>query len=129
MKDIDQEIDLFEKNLNQINDLKNQISNLKTSLEKELKEVTTIEEIKNNINQELQNTKIVNENNKKVIEKQTESINVMFDELKDLLKKEISQNVENINKKQNMLEKKLIITNIIVIVGFILTIMLNLMFR
>ena len=129
MKDIDQEIDSFEKNLNQINDLKNQISNLKTSLEKELKDVTTIEEIKNNINQELQNIKIGNENNKKVIEKQTESINVMFDELKDLLKKEISQNVENINKKQNMLEKKLIITNIIVIVGFILTIMLNLMFR
>ena len=107
MKDIDQEIDLFEKNLNQINDLKNQISNLKTSLEKELKEVTTIEEIKNNINQELQNIKIVNENNKKVIEKQTESINVMFNELNDLLKKEISLNVENINKKQNMLEKKL----------------------
>ena len=129
MKDIDQEIDLFEKNLNQINDLKNQISNLKTSLEKELKEVTTIEEIKNNINQELLNIKIVNENNKKVIEKQTESINVMFNELKDLLKKEISLNVENINKKQNMLEKKLLITNIIVIVGFILTIMLNLIFR
>lgn len=99
MKDIDQEIDLFENNLNQINDLKNQISNLKTSLEKELKEVTTIEEIKNNINQELQNIKIVNENNKKIIE------------------------------KQNMLEKKLLITNIIVIVGFILTIMLNLIFR
>lgn len=129
MKDIDQEIDLFEKNLNQINDLKNQISNLKTSLEKELKEVTTIEEIKNNINQELLNIKIVNENNKKVIEKQTESINVMFNELKDLLKKEISLNVENINKKQEMLEKKLLITNIIVIVGFILTIMLNLIFR
>lgn len=129
MKDIDQEIDLFEKNLNQINDLKNQISNLKTSLEKELKEVTTIEEIKNNINQELQNIKIVNENNKKEIEKQTESINVMFNELNDLLKKEISLNVENINKKQNMLEKKLLITNIIVIVGFILTIMLNLIFR
>ena len=99
MKDIDQEIDLFENNLNQINDLKNQISNLKTSLEKELKEVTIIEEIKNNINQELQNIKIVNENNKKLIE------------------------------KQNMLEKKLLITNIIVIVGFILTIMLNLIFR
>ena len=99
MKDIDQEIDLFENNLNQINDLKNQISNLKTSLEKELKEVTIIEEIKNNINQELQNIKIVNENNKKIIE------------------------------KQNMLEKKLLITNIIVIVGFILTIMLNLIFR
>ena len=129
MKDIDQEIDLFEKNLNQINDLKNQISNLKTSLEKELKEVTTIEEIKNNITQELLNIKIVNENNKKVIEKQAESINVMFNELKDLLKKEISLNVENINKKQNMLEKKLLITNIIVIVGFILTIMLNLIFR
>ena len=129
MKDIDQEIDLFEKNLNQINDLKNQISNLKTSLEKELKEVTIIEEIKNNINQELQNIKIGNENNKKVIEKQTESINVMFDELKDLLKKEISLHIENINKKQNMLEKKLLITNIIVIVGFIITIMLNLIFR
>lgn len=129
MKDIDQEIDLFEKNLNQINDLKNQISNLKTSLEKELKEVTIIEEIKNDINQELLNIKIINENNKKVIEKQTETINVMFNELKDLLKKEISLNVENINKKQNMLEKKLLITNIIVIVGFILTIMLNLIFR
>ena len=145
MKGIDNDIEQFEKNLIEIDSMKTQIIELKTSLDKIVKDTGDIEKIKKGIDNEIQNMKKTNGTAINLVDEKNKELKEITIEVKKSLEKHADKIVEpiefslvgisnkinqldekisgfasQIKEKQELLEKKIRATSIISIIGFVI---------
>ena len=152
MKNIDNDIEQFEKNLIEIDGMRNQIFELKTSLDKMLKETGDIDCIKDDLNKEIESIHKTNENAVKQIDEKIKLLNEIVTDVKNSIGKdtdkivepikaeisdainkfnqisiELKKIIDNMQLKQDMIEKKINISIVIMSVGFVLVSLLILL--
>lgn len=149
MKNIDSDIEQFEKNLIEIDKMRKQISELNTSLSEVLNETRDIDSIKENLTKEIEDFHETNDNSIKQIDEKIEElkkiaedvknsmgkdtdkiVNPIKEELSDVMKRsnQISETFEksmnDIKLKQELIEKKINTSIAIIVVGFVLSLIL-----
>ena len=149
MKNIDSDIEQFEKNLIEIDTMRKQISELNTSLSEVLNETRDIDSIKENLTKEIEDFHETNDNSIKQIDEKIEElkkiaedvknsmgkdtdkiVNPIKEELSDVMKQsnQISETFEksmnDIKLKQELIEKKINTSIAIIVVGFVLSLIL-----
>lgn len=149
MKNIDSDIEQFEKNLIEIDTMRKQISELNISLCEVLNETRDIDSIKENLTKEIEDFHETNDNSIKQIDEKIEELKKIAEdvknsmgkdtdkivkpikeELSDVMKKsnQISETFEksmnDIKLKQELIEKKINTSIAIIVVGFVLSLIL-----
>lgn len=107
MKNIDNDIEQFEKNLIEIDEMRKQISELKESLDKMLKETVDIDRIKNGINQEIVSIYKLNENSTRQINGEIKSLNEIAVDIKKYMERDVDSIIEPIKLSMEELSKKI----------------------
>ena len=149
MKNIDNDIEQFEKNLIEIDTMRKQISELNISLCEVLNETRDIDSIKENLIKEIEAFHETNDNSIKQIDEKIEELKKIAEdvknsmgkdtdkivkpikaELSDVMKQsnQISETFEkymnDIKLKQELIEKKINTSIAIIVVGFVLSLIL-----
>lgn len=149
MKNIDSDIEQFEKNLIEIDTMRKQISELNISLCKVLNETRDIDSIKENLTKEIEDFHETNDNSIKQIDEKIEELKKIAEdvknsmgkdtdkivkpikeELSDVMKQsnQISETFEksmnDIKLKQELIEKKINTSIVIIVLGFVLSLIL-----
>ncbi|MCI6932734.1 MAG: hypothetical protein MR765_06395 [Tenericutes bacterium] len=149
MKNIDSDIEQFEKNLIEIDTMRKQISELNISLCEVLNETRDIDSIKENLIKEIEAFHETNDNSIKQIDEKIEELKKIAEdvknsmgkdtdkivkpikeELSDVMKQsnQISETFEkymnDIKLKQELIEKKINTSIAIIVVGFVLSLIL-----
>ena len=149
MKNIDSDIEQFEKNLIEIDTMRKQISELNISLCELLNETRDIDSIKENLTKEIEDFHETNDNSIKQIDEKIEELKKIAEdvknsmgkdtdkivkpikeELSDVMKQsnQISETFEksmnDIKLKQELIEKKINTSIAIIVVGFVLSLIL-----
>ena len=149
MKNIDSDIEQFEKNLIEIDTMRKQISELNISLCEVLNETRDIDSIKENLIKEIEAFHETNDNSIKQIDEKIEELKKIAEdvknsmgkdtdkivkpikeELSDVMKQsnQISETFEkymnNIKLKQKLIKKKINTSIAIIVVGFVLSLIL-----
>ena len=107
MKNIDNDIEQFEKNLIEIDEMRKQISELKESLDKMLRETVDIDRIKNGINQEIVSIYELNENSTRQINGEIKSLNEIAVDIKKYMERDVDSIIEPIKLSMEELSKKI----------------------
>ena len=149
MKNIDSDIEQFEKNLIEIDTMRKQISELNISLCEVLNETRDIDSIKENLTKEIEDFHETNDNSIKQIDEKIEELKKIAEdvknsmgkdtdkivkpikeELSDVMKQsnQISETFEksmnDIKLKQELIEKKINTSIVIIVLGFVLSLIL-----
>lgn len=103
MNSVDKDIEQFEKNLVEINIIKEQIANLSTTLKKIVSETGDINEIKSNINKEITTLNIAADNTEKKINNEVQSLKNIANEVKNSIGKDAETIVKPINETMSKL--------------------------
>lgn len=107
MKNIDNDIQQFEKNLIEIDAMRNQISGLKESLDKMLKETADINSIKIGINKEIESIHDINECSIKQIESEIKNLNDITIDIKKYMERDMDSIIESLKLPIEELSKKI----------------------
>ncbi len=149
MKNIDSDIEQFEKNLIEIDTMRKQISELNISLCEVLNETRDIDSIKENLTKEIEDFHENNDNSIKQINQKIEELKKIAEDVKNSMgkdtdkivkpiKEELSdvmkqsnqisetfeKSINDIKLKQELIEKKINTSIAIIVVGFVLSLIL-----
>ena len=149
MKNIDSDIEQFEKNLIEIDTMRKQISELNISLCELLNETRDIDSIKENLTKEIEDFHETNDNSIKQIDEKIKELKKIAEDVKNSMgkdtdkivkpiKEELSdvmkqsnqtsekfeKSMNDIKLKQELIEKKINTSIAIIVVGFVLSLIL-----
>lgn len=149
MKNIDSDIEQFEKNLIEIDTMRKQISELNISLCEVLNETRDIDSIKENLTKEIEDFHETNDNSIKQIDEKIEELKKIAEDVKNSMgkdtdkivkpiKEELSdvmkqsnqiietfeKSMNDIKLKQELIEKEINTSIAIIVVGFVLSLIL-----